>query len=74
MQMKSAKQIKKKRENEKITTSASPADLNEMTHDELTGSESKDSSLESSSTDEDEDEGLGDGNIGRSDEDILGRD
>lgn len=38
---------------------------------ELSGSSSSDSSLNASSTDEDESEGLGDGNIGRSDKDII---
>jgi hypothetical protein len=48
-------------------------DLQELEHNELSGSESKESSLAASSTDENEDEGLGDGNIGRSQVDILGK-
>jgi hypothetical protein len=38
-------------------------DLQELQHDELSGYENKESSLATSSTDEDE--GLGDGNMGR---------
>ena len=50
-----------------------PKDLQELTHDELSGYENKESSLAASSTDENEDEGLGDGNMGRSQKDILGK-
>ena len=42
-----------------------PKDLQELTHEELSGYENKESSLAASSTDENEDEGLGDGNMGR---------
>ena len=48
-------------------------DLQELQHDELSGYENKESSLAASSTDENEDEGLGDGNMGRSQKDILGK-
>ena len=48
-------------------------DLQELTHEELSGYENKGSSLAASSTDENEDEGLGDGNMGRSQKDILGK-
>ena len=50
-----------------------PKDLQELTHEELSGYENKKTSLPVSSTDENEDEGLGDGNIGRSHKDILGK-
>ena len=50
-----------------------PKDLEELEHNELSGYESKASSLSASSTDENEDEGLGDGNMGRSQKDILGK-
>ena len=50
-----------------------PKDLQELTHEELSGYENKESSLAASSTDENEDEGLGDGNMGRSQKDILGK-
>ena len=48
-------------------------DLEELQHLELSGYENKESSLAASSTDENEDEGLGDGNMGRSQKDILGK-
>ena len=63
---------KKERKEEPINPSM-PEDLEELTHDELSGAESKATDLATSSVDEDEDEGLGDGNIGRDDDDILGR-
>ena len=47
-------------------------DLEELQRLELSGYENKES-LAASSTDENEDEGLGDGNMGRSQEDILGK-
>jgi hypothetical protein len=50
-----------------------PGDLEEMTRNELTGSKSE-NSLNVSATDEEEDEGLGDGNIGRSNDDLLADD
>lgn len=43
-------------------------DLEEL---ELTGKEDKSESLDSSDTDEDENEALGDGNLGRKNSDIL---
>lgn len=48
-------------------------DLEELQHLELSGYENKEASLAASSTDENEDEGLGDGNMGRSQKDILGK-
>ena len=48
-------------------------DLEELQHLELSGYEDEESSLAASSTDENEDEGLGDGNMGRSQKDILGK-
>jgi len=48
-----------------------PKDLKQLKHDELSGYENKEVSLAASSTDESEDEGLGDGNMGRSQKDIL---
>jgi len=50
-----------------------PKDLEELTHEELSGYENKESSLAASSTDENEDEGLGDGNMGRSNKNALGK-
>ena len=50
-----------------------PKDLQELTHEELSGYENKESSLAASSTDENEDEGLGDGNMGRSNKHSLGK-
>ena len=41
-------------------------------HPKLSEYENKETSLAASSTDENEDEGLGDGNMGRSQKDILG--
>jgi len=49
-----------------------PKDLQELTHEELSGYENKEPSLATSSTDENEDEGLGDGNMGRSNKNSLG--
>jgi hypothetical protein len=71
--MKSLHRLRKKME-EQADASSTPEDLKEMTQDELSGAEDKHSALSSSSTDEEEDEGLGDGKIGRSQDDILGRD
>ena len=48
-----------------------PKDLQELTHEELSGYENKESALAASSTDENEDEGLGDGNMGRSNKNSL---
>ena len=50
-----------------------PKDLQELTHDELSGYENKETSLAVSSTDENEDEGVGDGNIGRGNKHSLGK-
>ena len=48
-----------------------PKDLQELTHEELSGYENKEASLAASSTDENEDEGLGDGNMGRNNKNTL---
>jgi hypothetical protein len=48
-----------------------PKDLQELTHEELSGYENKEPSLAASSTDENEDEGLGDGNMGRNNKHSL---
>jgi hypothetical protein len=67
--------IKSTKKSKKVSGSREhvPKDLQELEHDELSGYESKESSLTASSTDENEDEGLGDGNMGRSQKDILGK-
>ena len=62
---------KNQKEIKKLSTAE---DLKDLTRDELSGTDTTDSDLAASSTDEDEDEGLGDGNITRSDDDILGKD
>ena len=46
-------------------------DLENLAHEELSGADEKKSSLAVSSTDDDENEGLGDGKIGRSKNNIL---
>ena len=72
--MKPEKQKSKKNPKKKHASKKSlPADLQGLEHDELSGHEDNQSSLAASSTDEDEDEGLGDGNIGRSERNILGK-
>ena len=55
----------------KTDTDHSPTSLEDLQHTELSGGNEKGMSLDSSSTDENEDEGFGDGNIGRSTNDIL---
>lgn len=47
--------------------------LEDLLHEELSGADGGKSSLAVSSTDEDEDEGLGDGNIGRGKNNILSK-
>jgi hypothetical protein len=64
---------KKKEKKEKPEAYSPPEDLKELSHDELSGVESRGTDLAASSVDEDEDEGLGDGNIGHSNDDILRR-
>jgi len=74
--MKARKQSKKNKEGQeqKSGTAVKPLeDLNDLQHEELSGVQDERSSLAVSSTDEDEDEGLGDGNIGRSKNNILGK-
>ena len=46
-------------------------DLEDLQHEELSGVQNHEISTATSSTDEDENEGLGDGNIGRSKSSIL---
>jgi len=48
-----------------------PKDLQELTHEELSGYENREPSPATSSTDENEDEGLGDGNMGRNNKNTL---
>lgn len=67
------KSAPKKNERKKAEDHSAPEDLEDLTRDEISGSDSMNSGLEISSADEEEDEGLGDGKIGRSEEDILGR-
>lgn len=74
--MKRRSQRRKSEKRKKIeTTKSKPQitgieDLEKM---ELSGYQDQESSLATSSTDEDENEGLGDGNIGRSKNDIFGK-
>jgi hypothetical protein len=46
-------------------------DLEDLQHEELSGVQNREISIATSSTDEDENEGLGDGNIGRSKNSII---
>lgn len=71
--MKSVRRNKKRKEDHG-ELSSTPDDLEKLSHDELSGGEGSASTLASSETDEDEDEGLGDGRIGRSNDDVLGGD
>lgn len=74
--MKVRKRSKKSKEGQKQKSGSSikPMEgLNDLQHEELSGVQDESSSLATSSTDEDEDEGLGDGNIGRSKNNILGK-
>jgi hypothetical protein len=48
-------------------------DLEDLAHEELSGGKKTGTSAATSSTDEDENEGLGDGNIGRSRANILSK-
>lgn len=48
-------------------------DLENLVHEELSGADEEKSSLAVSSTDDDENEGLGDGKIGRSKNNILNK-
>jgi hypothetical protein len=57
---------KRSRKNKEIQKEALPDSLRDLQHSELSGKSSKQSTLATSQTDDDEDEGLGDGNIGRS--------
>lgn len=48
-------------------------DLTDLQHEELSGSVQEEENLTQTETDEDADEGLGDGNLGKSREDIFGQ-
>lgn len=72
--MRSGRRTRKKDKEEYPDKSRTPSNLEEMTRAELTGTEPSRPTLNLSSTDEDEDEGLGDGNIGLSKDDIPGKD
>lgn len=63
----------KKSLEEKEAPESTPKDLHELEHDELSGHETQEKSLSATSTDEDENEGLGNGKMGKSVEDILGK-
>lgn len=66
----------KKNDKEKQTKSEKSAKINslkDLQQEELSGEEHDLRSLELSDTDEDEDEGLGDGNIHRSDKDLFSK-
>ncbi len=71
--MKRKEKIKKKFGEEINDSKPSLSSLDDLQRTELSGNADENTSLETSSTDEDEDEGLGDGNIGRSNGDILGK-
>ena len=66
------KKSKNKHGKTQVSKQSVPEDLHGLEHEELSGHDEQ-SSLAASNTDEDEDEGLGDGNIGRSDRSILGK-
>ena len=68
--MKKKKIEKKSKKIQEDDTSHSRSGVDDLRHEELSGHDDE-SSLETSSTDEDEDEGLGDGNMGRSRDNIL---
>jgi hypothetical protein len=53
------------RKNKEIKKESVPDSLKDLQHEELSGKSSKQSTMATSQTDDDEDEGLGDGNIGR---------
>ena len=72
--MKTRKKTQSKRDEKKTSpVDDSINELEELQHEELSGPQDKEPSAATSSTDEDEDEGLGDGNIGRSKNDIIGK-
>jgi hypothetical protein len=74
--MKRSGQRKKSGQQKKIeTTKVKPqiTGIEDLEKTELSGYQYQESSLAASSTDEDENEGLGDGNIGRSKNDIFGK-
>ena len=50
-----------------------PDDIEDLRHEELSGDDSDEKDFDLSQTDEDENEGLGDGNIGRSSPDPLSK-
>jgi hypothetical protein len=71
--MKKKEKIKKKLGEDINDSKPALSSLDDLQRTELSGNADENISLETSSTDEDEDEGLGDGNIGRSKGDILGK-
>jgi hypothetical protein len=72
--MKTSKRIRKNSGSEKEKPRSNrETGLEDLLHEELSGTDAGKSSLAVSSTDEDEDEGLGDGNIGRSKNNILSK-
>jgi hypothetical protein len=70
MKKKKGKNVKSEKQQKDKVRPHSESGLDDLQHEELSGHD-RESSLEVSSTDEDEDEGLGDGNIGRSKNNIL---
>jgi hypothetical protein len=66
--------MKKPDKDSKKTKKESPKNISSvesLTHLELSGEEDKRESIDASETDEDENEGLGDGNLGIKNPDIL---
>lgn len=69
--MKRQQKHKSKQVKKRSVTTRSATSLDDLQHLELSGPDDQKTSLNSSSTDENEDEGLGDGNIGRSAGNVL---
>jgi hypothetical protein len=69
--MKRQQKHKSKGVKKRSGTTRSATSLDDLQHMELSGPDDKKTSLNASSTDENEDEGLGDGNIGRSAGNVL---
>jgi hypothetical protein len=70
--MKKKQKEKGKRRKQTTTTDHTITSLSDLQHDELSGG-SDETSLDKSSSDEDENEGLGDGNMGRSRDDLFSK-
>ena len=70
--MKKKQKEKGKRRKQTTTTDHTISSLSDLQHDELSGG-SDETLLDKSSSDEDENEGLGDGNIGRSRDDLFSK-